>query len=563
MKNVIFKIAILLIIIGINFSCKSYKTMTTVPKKYVLKPKWDNTESEINFSAIQSMTPFRNELKKLENERFDNEVGEHHEKFPIVVKTKNPLYNPKKWIKTKNPAYNPKKWIKICAFGACWKEKNPLYNPKKWIKTKNPAYSPNKYTTIVTSLSTVNGYKISVWIDGKIKLTPFDGNKFNIKVPVKTKGWVTLITKYTPPLVRKPFEGKMMLDLDIEVGIDNKWCVKLKPNASFSWEDKLKLDFTYGLKLLQVDITKLANPEIEKLLSKIEKDISKSFDCEKFKAQAEKEWVTRKFQINEQFWAVAKPTQISLSQIQADKDNIKIYGGIKSDIKITNDISNIPDAGNLPDLNIISPIKPSINLSLPVEIPFNYLDTELSSSFNDINIGNDDSEIKGKLKVKKIETFPSGKNIGLKVQFETDMTKNILNLKATAYFTGKLEHKNADLGATQTQVLETSKHYISYTLDTLAFNNFGNGKDKFILSLAYKTIKKEIENIKAVDISSEVKKIEELLLKAVDELVINLPQKVKENYKNIEIERPVLKINEWAYSEKNLILLLNAKVKIK
>jgi len=538
--------------------------MTSVPREYVLEPEWNNTESEINFSATQSMSPFREELKKLESERFDNQVDEHHEEFPIVVKTKNPLYHPNKWIKTKNPAYHPNKWIKVCDwFGNCIKTKDPLYNPKKWIKTKDPLYSPNRYTEIVTSLSTVNGYKISAWIDGKIKLTPFDGNKFNITVPIKTKGWVTLITKYTPPLIRKPFEGKMTLDLDIEIDIDNKWCVKLKPDASFSWVDRLKLDFTYGLKLLQVDITNLANPEIEKLISKIEDDISESFDCEEFKKQAEKEWVTRKFQIDEQFWAIAKPTQISLSQIQADNDNISIYGGIKSDIKITSDISNIPDAGTLPDLNIISPVKPSINLSLPVEVPFKYLDTELSNSFSDITIGDENSEIQGKLIVKKIETFPSGKNIGLKVQFETDMNRNLLDIKATAYFTGKLKHKTVDLGKAKPQILETSSHYISYTLDTLAFNDFGNGKDKLILSLAYKTIKSEIEKIDDVDISKEVKNVEELLLKAVDELVINLPKEMKGKYKNVEIEKPVVKISEWAYSKKDLILLLNAKVNIK
>jgi hypothetical protein len=555
--------AILVIIIGTYSSCTSYKTMTAVPKKYVLEPEWNNTESEINFSATQSMTPFRDELKKLENERFDNQVDEHHEEFPIVVKTKNPLYHPNQWIKTKDPLYHPNKWIKVCAWGACIKTKDPLYHPNKWIKTKDPAYSPNRYTTIVTSLSTVNGYKISAWIDGKIKLTPFDGNKFNIKVPIKTNGWITLITPYTPPFIREQFEGKMMLDLDIEIDIDSKWCVKLKPNASFSWIDRLKLDLTYGLKILQVDITKLANPEIEKLISKIEEDISKSFDCENFRKQAEKEWVTRKFQIDEQFWAIAKPTQISLSQINADKDNIKIYGGIKSDIKITTDLSDIPNAGNLPDLNIISPTKPSINLSLPIEVPFKYLDSELSNSFNDITIGDDNSEIKGKLLVKKIETFPSGNNIGLKVQFETDMSSNLLDIKATAYFTGKLNHKTVDLGTVSTQVLQTSKHYISYTLDTLAFNDFGNGKDKLILSLAYKTIKKEIENIEDVDISKEVENVEVLLLKAIDELVINLPKEVKEKYKNVEVEKPIVKINEWAYSEKDLILLLNAKVNIK
>ncbi len=563
MRNIL-NFAILLIILGTYSSCTSYKTMTSVPKKYVLEPEWDNAESEIKFSAIQSMTPFRNELKKLENERFDNQVDEHHEEFPIVVKTKNPAYHPNKWIKTKNPTYHPRKWIKICDWwGNCIKTKDPLYDPKKWIKTKDPLYSPNRYTTIVTSLSTVNGYKISAWIDGKIKLTPFDGNKFNIKVPIKTNGWITLITPYTPPFIRERFEGKMMLDLDIEIAIDSKWCVKLKPNASFSWIDRLKLDLTYGLKLLQVDITKLANPEIEKLISKIEEDISKSFDCEKFKEQAEQEWITRKFQIDEQFWAIAKPTQISLSQIHADKDNIKIYGGIKTDIKITTDISNIPDAGTLPDLNIISPVKPSINLTLPVEVPFKYLDSELSKSFDDITIGDDNSKIKGKLIVKKIETFPSGKNIGLKVQFETDMSSNLLDIKATAYFTGKLNHKTFDLGTARTQVLQTSKHYISYTLDTLAFNDFGNGKDKLILSLAYKTIKKEIENIEDVDISKEVENVEVLLLKAVDELVINLPKEIKEKYKNIEIEKPIVKISDWAYSEKELILLLNAKVNIK
>ena len=557
----LFKIALLVLLIGSYTSCTTYKEMTSIPKKYVLDPEWNNSETKIHFAAIQSMDPFHKKLKELEKEKYNNHVDEHNEGFPIVIKTKNPLYHPNQWMKTKDPLYHPRKWYKACAFGKCIKTKDPQYHPGKWIKTKDPAYSPNKYTTIVTSLSTVNGYQISAWIDGKIKLTPYDGNKFNIKVPIKTKGWVTLITKVTPPLYKTPFSGKIMLNLDVEIGIDNKWCIKVKPNANFSWINRLKLDLTYNLKLLQVDITNLANPEIEKLISKIKTDISNSFDSEKFKKQAEKKWITRKFQIDEQFWAIVKPTQISLSQIQATKDNISIYGGINSEIKITTDTLTIPNAGSLPNLNIIPAIKPSIDITLPIEVPYKYLNSELNKKFTDLVIGNDSSKINGKLIIKEIETYPSGKNIGLKIKFKTKTNNKLANIGATAYFTGELKHKSAILDKPKSQIFATSKHYISYTLDTLSFTDFGNGKDKLILLLAYETIKKEIEKIKDIDISNSIEDVETTLLKAVEELVINQPKNVK--YDHVEIERPEVKISDWAYTKKGLILRLNAKVTLK
>ncbi len=558
-KN-IFKLLTILLIGLLFINCKPYKDMTDIPEEYVLNPEWNNEESEIKFKAMQSMENFQNELAKLENERYEDQVDENIEPIPIVVKTKNPFYNPKKWIKTKNPAYNPKKWIKVCAFGRCAKTKNPAYNPKKWIKTKNPAYSPNKFTTIVTSLTTVQGYKIAAWVNGKINLTPFDGNKFNIKVPIKTNGWITLLTQFTPPIVRKPFDGEIILDLDISVDIEKNWCVKLNPNTNFTWQDKLKLDLTYGLKLLQVDLTSLADPQIEKMLSDIEEQISSSFDCSKFKDEAKKQWETKVFQLNETSYAVAQPKEIALSQIQADNDSIRIFGGIKTDIKITSDISNIPDAGKLPNLTIISPSEPSIKLSLPIEIPYELINDELTESFSNIDIGDDNSEFSGKLKVKNIKTFPSGENIGLKVKFETDMNKKIFDVRATAYFTGVLNHRIVDLKKSDNQMLNRNQHFISYTLDKLAFNEFGNGKDKLILTLAYNSIKNSIEKIDDVDISKEVVEVEELLLKALDELVINLPNEAKGNYQSIEIEKPIVKIKDWAYTKKDLIMLMTAKV---
>lgn len=537
--------------------------MTEIPRKYVVSPEWNNPESEIKFSAEQSLTPFKEELSKIEEVRYDTLVNEHYEEFPIVVKTKNPAYNPVKWIKTRNPTYNKKKWIKVCAWGKCIKTKNPAYDPKKWIKTKNPLYSPNRYTEIKTGISTVNGFKLSAWVNGKVKLTPYDGNKFNIKVPIKTDGWITLVTKFTPPLVRKPFKGELVVDLNIEVDITNKWCVKLKPNSNFQWRDRLKLDFTYGLKILQVDITKLANPEIYELLEDIEEDIKNSFDCGEFRKQAEEQWFTRKLQISEEFWAIAKPTQISLSQIIADNQKIKIYGGISSEVKITNDITNIPSAGKLPDLKIIEPTKPSINLSLPVQIPYNYVDAILNKEFKEVPIGDDDSQIKGKLIMKEIQTFPSGDNLGLKVKFKTDIMKGLLNVKATAYFTGKLEQRTIPTTADQNRVLNTKKHYLSYTLDTLAFNDFGNGKDKLILGLAYKEIKKSIQNVDDIDITPGINKAEQLLLDAIEELVRSLPESEKKSIKNVDIGVPVVKIDGWAFSKKDLMMLLTAKVEIK
>ena len=532
--------------------------MTNIPRTYVLSPEWDNPESEIRFGSSVSMKPIYDELRKFESQVFEEEKPEHPEKLEIGMKTKNPLYNPKKWIKTRNPAYNPNKWIKACAWGACIKTKNPAYNPTKWIKTKNPAYSPNKYTSITTYLATVQGYKVKAWIDGKIQLTPYDGNKFNVKVPIKTEGWVSFITQYTPPIVRNPFNGKLIAEFDIEIGMDKSWCINISPKSNFYWDRKLRLDFTYGLKLLEVDVTKLANPLIEDLLSDFEDDIANSINCQDLKLQVEKEWQTQTYKLDTSKYMVVAPSEIMLSQIVADKEQIGIYGGIKTKLSITDDISNIPNAGPLPELKITTPAPPKLELAVPVSISYDVLDKELLSTLSQIEIGDENSNLKGKLHVKDISTFPSGRNIGLKVKFRTEFNKKILNVKATAYFTGQLSHtKVVNEPESDIQIFAKNNHYINYTLDSLAFNEFGNGKDKVLLSLAYKSIKESIESIDDIDISKEVNSLENLLFQALQSLIDQYPPHPNDDVM-ITIEEPTVDINNWAYSKNALRFLIRA-----
>lgn len=567
MKNsILFKMSILFLLLSFS-SCKVFKTITDIPERYVSKPAWGNEESEINFKVVQPLDDLYAELKKFETLKYSDQSAEKVEdiEVPIVAKTKNPLYNPKKWIKTRNPLYNKKKWLKACIFGKCAKTKNPAYNPTKWIKTKNPAYSPNKWMSVTASIPTIQGYKIKAAVAGKIKFTTYDGNKFNFVVPIETSGNITLITAipFAPPIIRTPFDGKLNIEMDVSVDIDENWCIKVNPNSKFTWTKKLKLYFSYGLGALEVDLTDLANPQIEKMLSDIEDDIKKSLDCQKLKNDVSKQWKTRVFDIDNDFKAVAVPKEIGLAQLQADKNAINLYGSIKTEVKVTNDISEIEEAGNLPKLKIQETKNPAINLSVPVEISYKYLESQLKQNFEKLPIGDEDSALRGNITIKKIELFPSGKELGIKVKFKTKTNFGLTNVKATSYFTGRLKHINKQPKNINDTLIKNQEHYLTFELKKLAFNEFGNGKDKAVLALGYKSIKKSIEDMDDIEITEDIRKAENLLIKSLNELVIYLPNEVKTNDENLKFTETEVKIKEWAFSNKNLMLLLKAKASIK
>ena len=565
-QSILIKPVILVLLLSLS-SCKIFKAITDVPKKYVSKPSWGNEESKINFKVIQPLNDLYTELEKIENLEYSDQSSERVEdiEVPVVAKTKNPLYNPKKWIKTRNPLYNNRKWLKACVFGACAKTKNPAYNPTKWIKTKNPAYSPNKWTSVTASIPTIKGYKIKAKVAGKIKFTTYDGNKFNFVVPIETSGNITLVTAipFAPPIIRTPFDGKLNIEMDVSVDIDEDWCIKVNPNSKFSWTKKLNLDFSYGLGALEVDLTDLANPQIEKMLSDIEDDIKKSLDCQKLKNDVSKQWKTRVFDIDNVFKAIAIPKEIGLAQLQANKNEINIYGSIKTEVKVTDDVIDIPDAGSLPKLKIEQPENPSIKLSVPVEIPYNLLEKQLKDNYEKLPIGNENSALRGNVFIKNIELFPSGKDLGIKVKFKTKTNLGLTNVKAIAYFTGQLEHTKQTSDNSNDTLNKINKHFLKFKLSKLAFNEFGNGKDRAVLALGYNSIKKSIEDMDDINITNEIQQAEELLIKSLNELVIYLPNEVKTNDENLNFSESEVKIQNWAFSKKHLMLLLRAEASIR
>lgn len=539
--------------------------MTDIPRSYVIKPNYDSETSEIAFRAKVSTAPLKAQLKELESLRYHAEqpAGVRTESA-VVLKTKNPLYNPIKWLKTKNPTYNNRKWIKTCFLGRCAKTKNPLYDPKKWIKTKNPAYSPNKYTEVRASIAYISEYNLDVYVDGRTQYTPFAMSGANITVPVRAKGWFSLIVPGVPvPFVRVPFEGKLELDADARFSIVPEWCMGVSTDFDFHWMERLKMDLSYGLGLAEVDLTDLVNPLLDSAIADVEKSLLDGIDCEALRADAEKAWKTQEFQVSEQHWAVVKPTATKLSNLVFSEDFISITGALDSEISIGPKLATLPDAGDLPNLDLSGVGSPSISLSIPIETKYDYLDLQLKKALvdNPLEFGEEGSPVFGTVNIKDIETFPNGPNIGLKVKFETIAKPSLLSVKARAYFTGQLSH----FGLIDTnRLLKTEKHFIQYSLDDLAFSDFGNGRDKLVLAAAYSTIKGSLNEDVQVDITEQMDEVEKGLVSAVARLVFQINESQAQDPESPapsapEITDTSLSIKNWGYDRDSLQFLFKAK----
>jgi len=545
-------------------SCKSFRNVTKVPERHVIKSEWEPEKSEVSFGVELGLESLKNELDKYSGTSYSESKPEIAEIVKAGVKTKNPFYDPVKWIKTKNPKYNPTKWWKSCGWLGCWKTKNPFYDPVKWIKTKNPKYNPKKFIILNIYYAQVSGYNIKSTIKGKIKVTAHGNDKLNFKIPIKISGDVTFGILPILAAAKTPFSGELVVDIDVQINSRTDWCFDIKSDFDFSWKKRLKLDYTYGLNLIELDVTSLANPEIEKLLSDIESDINNSIDCHKLKNIARTKWKTHVNQLSEDYWSIFVPNSAGLSHLKVTENKIGIYGVFRGDIKLQQDDQNIPQAGPLPDLIIIESAKPSVNLSIPVETKYAYIDDKLLESVkaNPIELGNNDAGITGTVELLDLKTYPSGKDLGIKVKFKVKTNKSWLNLRATAYFSGEMSHQppRPDLRDNPLPFAINDRHYIKYDIDKLAFRDFGNATDRLIITLAYEQLIKEIDKVPDIDVTDEIRSIEDQLSELINQLIIEIGQSSPEVPPVITVNGPEVRLKDWGYSEKELIFVLNAIV---
>lgn len=553
-SSLVFKILLMIIFFTLSFSCRTYKEITTVPKKYVDEREYIIDESFINFSAEADLETLNETLSKFKNKKFTYfQPDEVKFENLMVIKTKNPLYDPNKWIKTKNPTYNKHKWYKKCAI-VCIKTKNIFYDPKKWIKTKNPKYSPNKYTVIEKKHAVLSSYQVDAKVNGDIKLTRHDKNSLNLKIPIKVSGWVVYASSEIPlpTIVKTPYKGKLTIDADITFKTTEDWCIKIIPKVNYHWNSKLKLDFTQGLKLIEIDVTKLIKDNLNDMMDDFEEDLENSIDCEDIKNSIANEWKVRSEKITDDQYAIIKPIELSMSHIIVTKEKIGLYGGVRAEVSVKPDQNNLPTIEELPPLKIIEPVTPSISLSIPVETKYDFINKSILDYFNQfpLEIENEKYNIKGEIKVLKVTTFPSGKNLGFKMKFETQTNKRISNIKATCYFTGKYEHVVKRGG----QI----KHFLKFKIDSLAFSEIKDLDDKIILTIGYDKIYEEFQEMDDLDVTRDIINAEKKLIEGSKDLFYQLsPSSTDEA---IEPNEPEIRISDWHQDKQSLFFKVKAKL---
>jgi hypothetical protein len=535
-----------------------YRDITEVPKNHTITPEWNDPESEIIFGAEIPLDAINDTLKKYRGRVYQFKDGPWPNLIPIGIKIKNVAYNPNKWMYVSNPLYSPNKWIEVCCLGGCIKTKNPRYDPRREIKTKNPAYSPNKYSSVNTHLATIEGYDIHIKVEQGLKFQPFleikNGKpikvKVNISIPLDIGGNVTFLAPGIP-IYKKKIEGKITIEFDSEITLNNDWTINFDVSGSRVWRQRLRLRLVDQFSLLDIDVTDLADPLVEDLIKDIEQSIKEGVSQTTLKDQVEKSWKNNILKINNDLHIVASPKSISLSKINVNNSSMKIYGGIKADFDLTNDLSNYspPTIGPLPNLKRTVPKPPSIKLNVPAKISYSSINQKLLDMTETIEIN--EEAIKGKIIVSDIEAYPSGMDIVLKVPFKIDLDNRILDITGTAYFKGQLRHERT---APQIGLFGSTpkKDFLTYELNELSFNKYGNhDKHKLVFELAYKALMDKYSGDMQIDVTNEVNQLEAIFYKAIKELIDNYPPEPGESL--IIGLNPEVRLQDWSYSKEDLI----------
>ncbi len=269
-------------------SCSTIDEIKIPPANYAHDNPLTYKPSVISASVVIPLKEIEKKANELAEQGYSGEDSdEFHEQYR--AKTKNPLYNPNKWIYTKNPFYNGRKWLKACFLGSCAKTKNPAYNPKKKIKTKNPAYSPNKWVyadTVAVNIGYTWAYQIDKFDDKRIEFTSLKNNVLRLTLPIELKGSVGFKGDGAKvlSLTKKNLRAGIELYIDTKIDLTKDWCPVLNIDYDYEWlsEPKLELadDLWVNLKA-PLDIVNMLKK------SDIKDTIKSAIDCDKIKGVIE------------------------------------------------------------------------------------------------------------------------------------------------------------------------------------------------------------------------------------------------------------------------------------
>ncbi|MCI2286172.1 DUF4403 family protein [Colwellia sp. MSW7] len=227
------------------FSCSSLEEIQIQPESYANDNPLTYQPSVISASVVIPLKDIEQKANELAEQGYsDEDSDEFHEQYR--AKTKNPLYDPNKWLYTNNPLYNSRKWLKACFLGGCIKTKNPAYNPTKKIKTKNPLYDPNKWLyadTVAVNIGYTWAYKVGKFADKKIQFTSLVDNTLRLTLPIELKGSVGFKGDGAKALslTKKNLSAGIELYVDTKIDLTTNWCPIIDLDYSYKWLSAPKL----------------------------------------------------------------------------------------------------------------------------------------------------------------------------------------------------------------------------------------------------------------------------------------------------------------------------------
>lgn len=427
------------------------------------KPDEFSSNDDLQLQESVINTKVRVKLDDIEakvNEIFKQPIkdsGKGEFKKIYVPKTKNPRYDPSKWLITNNPKYSPNKMIKECwkesglvSFTVCGKTNNPFYDSRKTLKTKNPNYSPNKWTFLPKATVQI-GYKYNYSIKKRDKVTfhNIDANTLRVTVPMTLDAHVGFrgdLAKVAQAS-KKKVNADVDVNIDFKIGFNSKWCPVIDANIDIDWKKGPMFEVAGGIWLDFNFPTELATPSFERSAENI---LTGLIDCEAIQKHVASTVKPLSFPLDGELKGLnanLTPNVVYAPVISYHNDELQISLGLKSLVTVSN--TPLKDTTfKLPPLTVGEPIANRLILTVPLQVEYDFVDDKLANLLPSINTeitkwikdsSNDIIKSVRSLKINSVEVYPSGERLTLGVNFELLSKIDTFSTTGNMYLTSSVD----------------------------------------------------------------------------------------------------------------------------
>lgn len=451
------------------FSCSSLEKIKIPPANYANDNPLTYPPSVIAASVVIPLKDIETKANEIAEQGYsDEDSGEFHEQYR--AKTKNPLYDPNKWLYTNNPFYDPNKWIEICV-AVCIKTKNPAYSPNKKIKTKNSLYDPNKWlyaNTVAVNIGYTWSYKVSKFADKQIHFTSLVDDTLRLTLPIELKGSVGFKGDGAEvlSLTKKNLKAGIELYVDTKIDLTTDWCPVINLDYNYRWLSEPKLELADDLW-----VSLEAPLNIVNMLKKsdIKDAIKNAIDCDKIKGVAKNKLRPIAIPLTDDknnlpdvlkgignYYFNAKLNSLETTGFKLNNSNLIL--GVTASINTFVSEDEISSEGfKLPPLKLTD--KPPVNyLSATVPAIVSY--KELEKLINQESIINKiNKEMVNEIaKVNKFEMYPTGDALTIKVNLTVKSKENkFLEFLAKFPIVGTLFDTTGDVYLTSNPVFKNKE----------------------------------------------------------------------------------------------------------